>query len=288
MSPTYATAAAFRQALEKRLLNLALAEGVDLHRLRRQVAFDRLLCRLFRQPTAPWLLKGGYALELRLAAGRTTRDVDLALCAPLDGAGNIATRILSALQDAVAVDLGDFFAYTVGGPMKELAGAPYGGARYAVEARLAGRLYSKFHLDVGAGDVVLEPADVVHGRDWLGFAGIPARAFSAISKEQQFAEKLHAYTLPRGVAVNTRVRDLVDMYLLVRLGLNPAATRVALVATFERRAVQALENTLPPPPPDWENPFAGLALECGITADLAAAFRVVTAFYATLQVGAVT
>ena len=42
MSQTYATAAAFRQALENRLLNLAQAEGVDLHRLRRQVAFDRL------------------------------------------------------------------------------------------------------------------------------------------------------------------------------------------------------------------------------------------------------
>lgn len=288
MSQTYATAAAFRQALENRLLNLAQAEGVDLHRLRRQVAFDRLLCRLFQQPTAPWLLKGGYALELRLAAGRTTRDVDLALCAPIGGAGKITARILTALQDAAAVDLGDFFAYTVGGPMKELAGAPYGGARYSVEARLAGRIYSKFHLDVGAGDVVLDPADAVHGRDWLGFAGIPAHAFPAISKEQQFAEKLHAYTLPRGAAANTRVRDLVDMYLLVRLGLIPAATRAALVATFARRAVQALENTLPPPPNDWEKPFAALALECGVATDLTAAFKVVADFYASLQVGAVT
>ena len=31
--------------------------------------------------------------------------------------------------------------------------------------------------------------------------------------EQQFAENLHTYTLPRKGVANTRVRDLVDMVL---------------------------------------------------------------------------
>ena len=62
----YASAAAFRVALESRLQKMAQAEGLDLQRLRRQAAFDRLLCRLFAAPDAPWLLKGGYAMELRL------------------------------------------------------------------------------------------------------------------------------------------------------------------------------------------------------------------------------
>jgi len=53
----YATATAFRQALEARLMNIAKAEQVDIQRLRRQVAFDRVLCRLFRQADAPWALK---------------------------------------------------------------------------------------------------------------------------------------------------------------------------------------------------------------------------------------
>ena len=48
MKPThrYATATAFRIALEARLKSLAQAEGIDLQRLRRQVSFDRLLARL--------------------------------------------------------------------------------------------------------------------------------------------------------------------------------------------------------------------------------------------------
>ena len=37
-----------------------------------------------------------------------------------------------------------------------------------------------------------------------------------ISAEQQFAEKLHAYTLPRLERVNTRTKDLIDMVLLIR------------------------------------------------------------------------
>ncbi len=44
---TYKTAGAFRTALETRLQNRARAEGTDLQRLRRQVAFDRFLARMF-------------------------------------------------------------------------------------------------------------------------------------------------------------------------------------------------------------------------------------------------
>lgn len=287
MSPNYSNPTAFRQALEARLMNIARDEDVDVQRLRRQVAFDRLLCRLFHDPAAPWLLKGGYAMELRIAEGRATRDVDLAVRSPITGRGKLTDRILAALQDAAAVDLGDFLAFAIGSPMQDLDGAPYGGARYPVEALMDERTFAKFHLDVGAGDAVVEPTETVQGRDWLGFAGLPAGTFPAISKEQQFAEKVHAYTLPRAGRSNTRVRDLVDLYLLVRIGLDPAATRKALAATFKQRAIQPLEKTLPPPSNDWNRPFAALAAECRIEADCAAAFAAVADFYAALRIGAV-
>lgn len=64
----YASSAAFRQALETRLNQLAGEEGADIQRLRRQVAFDRLLSRLFLDAPHQWLLKGGYAMELRSEA----------------------------------------------------------------------------------------------------------------------------------------------------------------------------------------------------------------------------
>jgi hypothetical protein len=75
----YATAAAFRAALDAPLKTMEQTEGVDLQRLRRQVSFDRLLARLFSEQNTPWLLKGGYAMELRMRTARTTKDIDLSL-----------------------------------------------------------------------------------------------------------------------------------------------------------------------------------------------------------------
>ncbi len=102
---TYASATAFRVALEDRLKRMAQEEKMDLQRVRRQAAFDRLLCRLFSKPDAPWLLKGGYAMELRLNTARTTRDIDLALkqlpMPTRDWEANVAIRSRSGARGRV-------------------------------------------------------------------------------------------------------------------------------------------------------------------------------------------
>lgn len=240
----YASATAFRVALESRLKVLAQAEGLDLQRLRRQVAFDRLLGRLFAEPEAPWLLKGGYAMELRLNTARTTRDIDLALrrlpVASADWEANVPD-VLESLREAGNQNLHDFFTFVIGSAMQDLDAAPYGGARFPVDARLAGRTFAKFHLDVSTGDVLRGPYESLSGRDWLEFAGIASATFPAVSPEEQFAEKLHAYTLPRTGRENTRVKDLVDLVLLIgRVRLNTSRLPQAIRETFQRRGRTAL------------------------------------------------
>ena len=69
--------------------------------------------------------------------------------------------------------------------------------RFPVDARLAGRTFVRFHVDIGVGDAVMEPAEQFTGRDWLDFAGIAAPEIICISKEQQFAEKLHVPLYPK-------------------------------------------------------------------------------------------
>lgn len=279
----YATAAAFRRALEDRLKDIAGREGVDLQRLRRQVAFDRLLARLFQagQPLAlPWVLKGGYAMELRIKSARTTKDIDLTMRSTFksddkkDGKKNLA--VLEKLQEAAAFSRDDFFVYTIGEPIADLDAAPYGGARFPVEARLDGRVFVGFHLDVGIGDAVMEPLEVVEGRDWLGFAGIASPSLYMIPREQQFAEKLHAYTLPRQGTANTRIRDLVDMVLLIQ-SATLARNKVteAIRVTFERRETHALPNVLQMPPADWKKPYDALAKDCGLPGTIDDAFAIV-------------
>ena len=64
-SRMYTSPGAFPQALEERLKTISRPGGTDFQRLCRQVAFDRFLARLVSEPTGDWILKGGYAMELR-------------------------------------------------------------------------------------------------------------------------------------------------------------------------------------------------------------------------------
>ncbi len=263
----YATPTAFRRALETRLKSIAMQEETDLQRLRRQVTFDRFLCRLFQQQPDAWVLKGGYAMELRIKSARTTKDIDLAFRQAFErgGSGRSAGMLLERLQQAAAVDLGDGFSFLVGEAMMDLETAPYGGARYPIEARMDGRTFVKFHLDAGIGDIVIEPIEVVAPRDWLNFLGIPPVSFPVLPAEQQFAEKYHAYTFVRGDRPNSRVRDLVDMLLLIRHSeLEIARVGHSLRATFTRRGTHPVPETVPTPPAFWSVQFTSMAASCRI------------------------
>lgn len=287
----YASATAFRRALEDHLQQWAVAENLDIQRLRRQVAFDRLLARLFQEKNPPWLLKGGYAMELRLKSARTTRDIDLAIRPHLlrkGGWDENATAVLETLRNGAALDLHDFFVFQIGDPIQDLDAAPYGGARYPVEARMDARTFAKFHLDVSSGDVLREPYEQLQGRDWLAFAGIHTIAVPAISPEEQFAEKLHAYTLPRPARPNTRVKDLMDLCLLIEQG-SPDRPRLAasIRDTFKRRKTHPVPAILPVPPPAWSKPFAEMAKECGLPEDIAPHFTAVHAFLQPILAAAI-
>jgi hypothetical protein len=286
----YKTAGAFRVALEIRLQTRARAAGTDLQRLRRQVAFDRFLARMFSngpKSTYPWVLKGGYAMELRTHSARTTKDIDLTLH---DGTRlskeptERREQVRAMLQDAAAIRLNDYFEFLVGEAREDLDGAPEGGSRYPVQAQMDGREFARFNVDVGIGDEVLEPLETVTGEDWLGFGGVKPPSFPVISAEQQFAEKLHAYTLPRGERINTRTKDLIDMLLLINgRELEKGRTGAAIRATFARRATHNLPRELDAPPTEWEPVFDALAKECNLAMNLREGFDVVREFARRLE-----
>lgn len=283
MPREYASAEAFRRALEVRLNQAAETELIQITRIRRQVAFDRLLARLFRIAPAPWVLKGGYAFELRFRTARATVDIDLTVERIAAATEADANQILrDMLQDAASLSLGDWFEYTIGPPVLDLDAAPYGGARFPVETRMDGRIFGRFHLDAGIGDTVIQPVEIVECRDWLSFAGITPAQVQMISREQQFAEKLHAYTLPRS-STNSRVKDLVDLALLIGSG-GLSRTRVAdaVHLTFKRRQTHQLPPALVEPPRDWQRRFLALAEECQLKGDMYAVFSAVEEFFESM------
>lgn len=76
----YTTANAFRTALETRINTMAAGQDASRDRLRKTVVFDRFLARPLYVAPDRWIIKGGFALDLRLGdRARTTRDLDLNL-----------------------------------------------------------------------------------------------------------------------------------------------------------------------------------------------------------------
>jgi len=126
----YETPSALLTSLSSRLKQKAKTDGIDIQRLRRNVAFDRLLIRLFSKEPCPWILKGGYAMELRVSNPRATKDIDLALkdMALTSKDPKIQnTMILKELRSLASIDSGDFFIFQIEDPTMDLDGPPYKG-----------------------------------------------------------------------------------------------------------------------------------------------------------------
>jgi len=250
----YASGADFRRALEGRLQQQSLQTHMPLVRLRKLVAFDRLLARLVADAPENWLLKGGLALQLRLGQrARTTQDIDLLLVRPLPD-------LHQALVRATALDLKDWFEFDVA--PAAAPGVPGGGVRFLVICRLDSRAFERFHVDMGSGDPILEPADSITTPPLLEFAGLPPTRVRCYPLTQQIAEKLHAYTRPRQHGDNSRIKDLVDFLLMAELGTFAGdVLQQAVAATFAARQTHPLPAALPLPPSAWEAPFRQQAQE---------------------------
>lgn len=258
MTRRYSSAADFKQALENQLRRKAT--GLEVTRRRQRLVFQRLLTRIAQRLGHGVVLKGGLALELRLERARTTRDVDVILF------GSEAA-LLERLQALGQEDHGDFLTFEVQ-PSRDTPevtgdGVLYGGKRFRVEAKLAGKLYgAPFGLDVVFGGHMLGDATPIVDEDYLGFAGIAPPTLQLLPVETHLAEKLHAYTLPRP-SPNSRVRDLPDMALLATVPDPLTGRRIteAIHKTFLARATHAVPGLLPPPPDAWRKPYADLAAE---------------------------
>jgi hypothetical protein len=290
MARRFGSAAAFKTSLEAHLRKRAEERKVPLGTLQLKFVIERLLARLFRTPDPPWLLKGGFAMDLRFRPrARTTKDVDLSIAlVPAEDNADLAVAVRERLQEAVDHDLGDYLSYRIGEPKQELTNAPRGGARYPCEAVLVGKVYARFHIDVGCGDALVGEPERLAGDDLLSFAGIGPALVLAIPKAQQFAEKLHAYTFPWSGRLNTRTKDLVDLVLLIERGPPEAGEiRRALEATFSTRATHPLPKALQPPPAAWRTEFTAMAAEAGLsTREYLEAFAILERFWTAHRLGA--
>ncbi len=240
------------QGLNDRIRIQAAASAVDAQRIRRGLAFQRLLVRL-----APLglVLKGGYCLEVRLGGlARATKDIDL-VGRPALAAG--PDDLLDALEPALGADpVDDGFAFRAGVPRRlRDAGAADHAWRMTVEARVDGALFERVTLDlVGQVAEVEGATERLEVPSPVAVPGYEPVAVEAVDVYQPAAEKPHAFArLYGGDRPSSRVKDLVDLTLLLDAGLitDRGRLRERLMVVWQSRDGSSPPARLPEPPDVW-------------------------------------
>lgn len=249
-------------SLNHRLRNIAAQEGVPPQRVRNRYVFQRVLARLARD--SRWVLKGGFSLELRLGlAARTTKDLDLLLT---EVSVLTAIGLQDLLDEALDVDFGDDCTFGVRLPLQVRVEDEMPSTwRVVVDVFVARSPFETVTIDVVTRAAAsVEGLDAVAVRPVLG--GEPF-AVRSVDLPRHAAEKLHAYArIYAHERPSSRVKDLVDLALLVEQGLlEPGLFTRAVTAVFNERDADLPPRDLPEPPGDWRLPFAAMAAEIGLT-----------------------
>ena len=251
----YATTAAFEAALKARLA-AQVTPSRTIQSLRKLLAFDRVLARLSHVAPDAWLLKGGVALEYRLQRARATTDIDISTRVDLE-------TMTETLQDAATAELHDYFTMRLGERTKPAEDLDTYRFHVAVLYE-NGRAFEELKIDVGFADPWLGAPQKLTAAPLLDFAGIDPATVRAIPAEQHLAEKVHAYTRRYGHRESSRVKDLVDMALLVEEPLDLGFLAQALGDVFRERATHDVPVALPHPPARWRTIYARLAADLPI------------------------
>lgn len=238
MSPAYQTPAALERAIVDRLARRFPKDQIPLRR--NEVAYRRLVARMFTVEPDRWVLKGGFALILRLDPSRTSNDIDVTYVADT---GEHALAV-EALQRAAAHDLGDFFSFeivNVGAETDDRA------RRVSLLCRLGAREFTRFRVDLAVPrpDV---PSEEIEAPPLSGIDGVDAvPLLRALAWSQQIAEKVCAALERHGDNFSSRARDLADLGMIATQVDDLDGTELidALRGEEQRRRETTLPDGLP-------------------------------------------
>jgi len=218
-------------SVHQRLLSKAKETGRRFNDLLQHFAMERFLYRLSKSEHADrFVLKGALMLTVwRIPQSRPTLDIDL-LGRGSNNPDEMVAVTRAVCQQAVEPDGMSFDADTVVG-VRIVEEAEYEGARLRFRGSL-GNAAVPMQIDVGFGDVVVPPAEMVEYPTLLDF---PVPRLRGYSKESTIAEKFHAMG-SRGL-LTSRMKDFFDVRVLSRqFDFDGATLAEAIQVAFARRA----------------------------------------------------
>jgi hypothetical protein len=117
-------------------------------------------------------------------------------------------------------------------------------------------------LDIAARETELAPTEHITVSETLLFAGLPRRTIEVIDVHRHAAEKFHALTSTYHDRPNTRVRDLIDLTIMIDQNqLDPVVCAQRVEETFNLRGTHQIVETLPKLPASWPTRYENLTDE---------------------------
>lgn len=162
-----------------------------------------------------------------------------------------------------------------------VADAIYEGYRFRAQATLAGRPYGDpFGVDIVFADPLTGSVEEFAFEPFLEALGIAPVRVPLYPIATHVAEKLHAWSQPRPEGrANSRLKDLIDLALLARHPVEPAAIAEACQRTFAARGSHAVPLQVPACPGAWFDRYPKMKADHDLPwPDLAAALEVVAAW----------
>ncbi len=271
---SYGSPTAFRRALTDKLRAMAKTSRWSLPQLQRQIAYDRLLERLYLVDDG-WIVKGATALLARDLGVRATIDVDLYRSAALEVAE-------AELRQAARQDIGDWFRFEIGPRQTLTAGAV--GVRLPVTSSIGATQWCSFRVDLVGAEVRLTGwPERVPALARVAMPDIEQHGYVVYPLVDHIADKVSAIlqTYGTGRVPSTRYKDLVDLVAIVtRATVEAALQLAALRSEADRRSIDLPTAFSVPDRQLWERGYAAEARRSLLTTALTldTALAVVTPF----------
>jgi hypothetical protein len=228
---SYTSPVAFRRALTDKLKTMADTSRWSLQQLQRQMAYDRLLERLYLVDDS-WVVKGATALLARDLAVRATIDVDIYRKA--------AREVAEAdLRQAAVLDIGDWFRFDLG-PARAVSDGGTG-VRVPVTAFVGATEWAQFHVDLVGTDLHMTGApEEMPALARVAMPDVEQHGYRVYPLVDHVADKVAAIIERHGEGdrASTRFKDLVDLVAIVtETSVDAELQRTALKSEAKRRGI---------------------------------------------------
>ena len=232
----------------------------------RQALRDRFLCRVFSDPEARFILKGGSGLLARIPDGRATRDIDFATATR-----ESSESALAAIVDLAGRDMGDFLTFRLDKWAESLDENGYSRLlKLRFKTFMGHEEKDPILIDLSLDCSITKPAERIAPANRVHVDGLESCDYLVYPLPDQLADKLCAIMERQpGGWPSSRMKDLVDVvYYVTNEAFSLDELAFSIRCECSRRDMELPARF--EAPMAWAQKFAAFAKRNGIPEEHAA------------------